>query len=146
MVLVSNTKAHHEYTIEKTYTAGLQLTGQEVKSLRLKHASLAGSYVRVVGGEAILLNAQINAYKFARIESYDPKRTRKLLLHQREIDQITEASNQKGWGVIPLNFSVVGRNIKLTIGVGKGKKLYEKREVSKQRTLKREMERAVKWK
>lgn len=146
MVLVNNAKAHHEYTIEKTYTAGVQLTGQEVKSLRLKHASLAGSYVRVVGGEALLLNAQINAYKFARVEGYDPKRTRKLLLHQREIAQITDVSNQKGWGVIPLNFSVVGRNIKLTIGVGKGKKLYEKREESKQRSIKRDLERTIKWK
>jgi SsrA-binding protein len=146
MSLVVNKKAHHEYTIEVKYTAGIVLTGGEVKSLRMGHASFAGSYVKIIGGEAFLLNAQINKYSYSQEKDYDPKRTRKLLLSKKELLELQEWSHNKGRAVVPLSFFAGGRNIKLDIGVGRGKKVHEKRAVLKQRDQEREIERDTKYK
>lgn len=144
MAIVVNKKARHEFSIERTYMAGLILTGQEVKSLRLGHASFAGSYVKVMSGEAFLLNAQINLYKYATNPDYDPKRTRKLLLNKRELLELQEWSHNKGRSIVPLAFVLEGRHIKLEIGIGRGRKEYEKRAVLRERDQKREMERELK--
>jgi len=145
MLLIKNKKAHYDYQIDKTWTAGMLLEGREVKSLRLKHASLTGSFVKVVGGELFLLNAQINPYQFAQNDDYDPKRTRKLLLKKNEIATLAQATAQKGRAIVPLEIELVGNLIKLKIGLGRGKKVYEKREIIKKRDLDREMRRDSKF-
>lgn len=145
MATILNKAAKREYEISSTYVAGVLLTGPEVKSVRLGQASLKGSHVRVMGGEAFLLNAQITPYKFAHLPDYDPKRTRKLLLKKRELDQIASLSQQKGLTVVPLAL-VAQRTIKLEIGIGRGKKQHEKREALKRKDQKREVERMLRSK
>lgn len=144
MSLVFNKKANYEYSIGKKFVAGVVLTGPEVKSLRLKQASLNGSHIKEIGGELFLLNAQINAYSFAKIEDYDPKRSRKLLLKKSELDALVESSRQKGFAIVPLAFFVSHNKIKLELALAKGKKEYEKREVIKKRDLKRNLEKSIK--
>jgi len=95
MILVLNKRARYDYIISKKYQAGIVLIGSEVKSLRSKAASLQGSFVKIIDGQAFLINAQINAYKFADNEGYDPKRSRKLLLKKKEIFQLIEVSDKK---------------------------------------------------
>lgn len=139
-VLVANKKARHEFIVHKTIQAGIVLLGHEVKSLRLKHASLSGSFVKIIGSEAFLLNAQINPYSYADTSEYDPKRTRKLLLKKKEVFELLEVSAQKGWALVPIQIMLVGKKIKLEIGVAKGKKDFEKRAILKERVVKREMD------
>lgn len=144
MQLVVNKKARFEYEIERTYTAGIILSGQEVKSLRLKHASLSGSFVKVIGDDVVLLNAQINPYSYAITTEYDPKRTRKLLLKKREILELKEWQTNKKRALVPLSIDAKGRYIKLEIGVGKGRKAYDKRKKLKERDQNRDMQRQLK--
>lgn len=144
MSLVFNRKASYEYTISKKFIAGVVLTGAEVKSLRLAQASLNGSHIKAIGEELFLVNAQINAYSFAKQEDYDPKRSRKLLLKKSEASALIEASRQKGFAIVPLAFFISHNRIKLEIALAKGKKEYEKREVIKKRDLKREMQKIAK--
>lgn len=127
MHLIENKKAHFEYEIEDTFCAGVQLLGSEVKSVRLGHGSLQGSFVKIVNGQAFLLNAQINQYAFSADEKYDPKRTRKLLLKKHELLTLSELTHNKGKTLVALSFSTLGRHIKLVVGVGKGRKQFEKR-------------------
>lgn len=145
MILVQNKKARFEYDIEKTYLAGVVLTGAEVKSLRLKHASLTGSYVQIQSGEAVLLNAQINPYSFADSTEYDPKRTRKLLLSKKEILELEELHKNGKRAIVALSFELKGRLIKLKIGVGRGLKKYDKREKIKKRDQERQIKRQLKY-
>jgi SsrA-binding protein len=144
MSLVFNKKAQYEYSISKKFIAGIVLEGAEVKSLRLQQASLNGSYIKEIGGELFLINAQINAYAFAHQENYDPKKSRKLLLKKSEVESLTEASKQKGFAIIPIAFFISHNRIKLEIALAKGKKEYEKRETIKKRDLKREIEKSMK--
>lgn len=144
MKLVVNKKAFHEYDVSKTIEAGMVLTGSEVKSLRLKSASLKGSFVKPIGNELFLVNAQISPYKFSDNREYDPKRTRKLLLKKKEVYQLLEASSQKGWSLIPLDIHLQGSKLKLTIGVARGKKLHEKRAELKKKAQRRDIERELK--
>lgn len=146
MQLINNRSARHEYHIERTYTAGIVLTGQEVKSLRLRHGSLAGSYVKIIGDEAVLLNAQINPYKYAITTDYDPKRTRKLLLKKKEILELLEWNQNKKKALIPVSIDALGRYIKLHIGVGRGLKEYDKRQKIKDRDQDRDLKRQLKQK
>ena len=143
-MLIQNKKARYEFDISKTLTAGVELLGLEVKSLRLKHGSLTGSFVKIIGDEAFVVNAQINPYSFADTSDYDPKRTRKLLLKKKEIYMLKETISQKGWALVPLQFFLQGRNIKLEIGIGRGKKEFEKRAVLKERAIKRDVDRELK--
>jgi len=138
MVLLVNKKAHFEYEILHTYQAGVVLSGPEVKSLRGKSGSLTGSFVKIIGEEAFLLNAQISPYTYADNREYDPKRTRRLLLKKKEILLLLEVSAQKGSALVPLSFAAVGRVIKLNFGVGRGKKHFEKRAKLKERDLARD--------
>jgi SsrA-binding protein len=145
MQLVVNKKAQHDYTIDSVIQAGIMLSGPEVKSLRRKAASLKGSFVKPIGGELFLIHAQISPYPFADNREYDPIRTRKLLLKKKEIFKLLEASDQKGWALVPLSFDVVGRVIKLTVGLARGKKQFEKRADLKKKAIQRDAEREMKW-
>jgi len=140
MSLVFNKKAQYEYTISKKFIAGVVLSGSEVKSLRLKQASLNGSYIKEISHELFLINSQINAYSFAKQENYDPKKSRKLLLKKSEVTALIEASKQKGFAIVPLAFFLSHNRIKLELALARGKKEYEKRETIKKRDLKRELE------
>ncbi len=133
-------KATYDYTITDRLEAGVHLTGQEVKSLRGGHASLEGSFVRVIGSEAYLVNAQIFPYIFARPEGYDPKRTRKLLLHKKEIMSLKGKIDGASLTLVPLAWYTRGSRIKLEIGLARGKKKYEKREAIKREDQRRELE------
>ena len=146
MLLVKNKRAKFDYDIQKIYRAGVVLTGAEVKSLRLKQARLDGSYVKIINNEAWLINAQINAYKFASQEDYDPKKTRKLLLSKKEIFKLLDLTISKNWAIVPMSFELVHNLIKLKIGVGKGKKQFEKRDQIKKRDLQRQLAREFKQK
>ena len=144
MALLVNKKARSEYTIRDTFLAGMMLSGAEVKSLRNSSGSLTGSYVKILGGEAFLLNAQITPYKFADNREYDPKRTRKLLLRKKEINRLEEALSQKGLTLVPLSVQLHHNLIKLEVGIGQGLKQYEKREKLKKRTQERDIQRMMK--
>lgn len=146
MILIKNKKANFDYEFSKTFEAGIVLSGQEVKSLRLKHGSLTGSYVKAIGEELFLLNTQINLYKYSNDQDYDPKRTRKLLVKKKEIYQLMEAGNKKGWNIIPLSLNLQRGKIKVMIGLGRGKKQFEKREILKNKAIKRDLEKEVKQK
>ena len=145
-VLLKNRRATYEYEIFKKYEAGIVLTGAEVKSLRTGSGSFFGSYVKLLGGEAHLLNAQVTPYKHADNRDYDPKRTRKLLLHKKELEEIEQLSTQKGRALIPLAFILRGRNIKLEFAVARGKKQHDKRRDIKKRDLARDTAREMKGK
>lgn len=144
MILAINKLAKRDYTIQKTYQAGIELLGSEVKSLRQSKASLKGSYVKVVNHQAFLLNAQINPYSFADNKTYDPVRSRKLLLHKKEIIQLEEANQKKGIALVPLSFELVNNKIKLNIGIGQSKKEYEKRADLKKKAIQRDIDRQFK--
>lgn len=144
MSLIFNKKASFEYTLGKKFTAGVVLSGPEVKSLRLQHGSLNGSYIKTINNELFLINAQINPYQFARQEQYDPKRSRKLLVQKKEVEEIQEALTQKGLAIVPLAFFLAHNRIKLEFALARGKKEYEKRETIKNRDLQRKIDRIKK--
>lgn len=146
MILLQNRKARAEYEVLSEFQAGVQLTGPEVKSLRNKSGSLNGSFVKIVGNEVFLLGAQITPYKFADNREYDPTRTRKLLLKRSEIDKLIEASNTKGRTLVPLAFESVGRHIKLSFAIARGKKQYERRAELKKKAIERDVAREIKQK
>lgn len=143
MTLVVHKRARYEYSIEKTFTAGMVLEGREVKSLRLKHASLTGSYIKILSGELYLINAQINPYSFADNKDYDPKRTRKLLVKKRELLALQSLLEKKQRTLVPLKIFTAGRFIKLEFGLGKGLKKFEKRAKIRERDLARQDARGV---
>lgn len=145
-VLLKNRRATYEYEIFKKYEAGIVLSGPEVKSLRVGSGSFFGSYVKILSGEAHLLNAQITPYQYADNHDYDPKRTRKLLLHKKELEDIEQLSTQKGRALIPLAFILKGRNIKLEFAVARGKKKHDKRQDIKKKDLARDVAREIKGK
>ncbi|NCN03935.1 MAG: SsrA-binding protein SmpB [Candidatus Pacebacteria bacterium] len=144
MKLLVNKKATYDYSIQKTFQAGVVLSGPEVKSLRNKSGSLIGSYVKVVGGEVFLLGAQITPYKFADNSEYDPKQTRKLLLRKKQIVEMIGYTERKGWSLVPLSFELVKNKIKLSVGLGKGKKEFEKRDALKKKAIQKDIDRDTK--
>jgi SsrA-binding protein len=143
-LIASNRKAFHEYHVLDRYETGLVLTGTEVKSLREGRANLSDSYVIVKSGEAFLLNAHISPYTHGNRENHDPLRTRKLLLHRREIDKIFGAVRDKGLSVVPLRLFFRKGFVKAEIAVVKGKKLHDKRETARTREADREAASAMK--
>lgn len=142
--LVVNRFARHEYSILEVMVAGLVLTGPEVKSVRLKRVNLKDAFVKIIGNEAYLVNANIQQYDFSPGKIYDPTRMRKLLLHRRQIEQLKEFLQVKGLTAVPLAIGVLHKFIKLEFGIGKGKKQYEKRDELRRRDIERETKRAVK--
>jgi len=143
-IICQNRKAYHDYHIEDTIEAGLLLLGTEVKSLREGRANLKDSYVIIKGGEAFLLNCHISPYSHGNIMNHDPLRTRKLLLHKKQINYLAGKVNVKGYTLIPLKLYFKNSFAKLEIGLAKGKRLYEKRESIKEREVRREIEKAIK--
>ena len=143
-MIVVNKQARVEYEITDKLEAGIELLGHEVKSLRVGKGSLKGSYVKVGNGEAALINMHIHPYKFSRLEDYEPTRSRRLLLHKRQILKLEQYDQRKGVAIVPLRVYYNGRRFKVEIGVGRGKKQYEKREEIKKRDIKRETQRSVK--
>lgn len=137
---IINRKAGFDYTIIDRFEAGINLLGAEVKSLRAGHASLEGAFVKLVGSEVYLVNAQIYPYVYARPEGYDPKRTRKILLHKKEIISLKSKLESSNLTLIPLSWYTKGPLVKLEIGLARGKKQYEKREVKKRADMQRELE------
>jgi SsrA-binding protein len=139
-----NRRAYHDYFIDERYEAGLVLTGTEVKSLRAGKANLRDGFVRIQGSEAWLENVHISAYAQGGYVNHEPLRSRKLLLHAREIASLTGKVKQKGYTVIPLRLYFVRNRAKVEVGLGRGKRQYDKREALAQADARRDMERALK--
>lgn len=142
-VIAVNRRARHEYFIEEQYEAGLVLAGSEVKSLRAGKANLTDAYVRIDRGEAWLIGAHIAPYEKANRMNHDPTRSRKLLMHRREIDRLRGAVERGGYTLIPLQLYFHGQVAKLEIGLCKGKKLHDKRATEKEREAQLEVRRAL---
>ena len=137
-VLATNRAAFHDYHITAKYEAGAALVGTEVKSVLDGRIQLKESYVGVREGEAWLFNAHISPYSHGNIANHDPLRTRKLLLHRREIEKLDQAAAAQGMTLVVTRVYLKGRRIKFEIGVAKGKKLYDKRETELRRIVDRE--------
>lgn len=144
MAFASHQRAHFDYEILEKYEAGLSLLGTEAKSLRKGQGRLEGAHITVRGGEAFLLNAEIPAHQSANAPTYDPKRNRKLLLGKKEIAELANYESQKGLAIIPLAIFAKGPHLKLSIGVGRGKKKFDKRESIKKREATRDIARDIK--
>ena len=136
--VVTNRSAFHEYHILDKYEAGIVLTGTEVKSLRAGQIQLKESYVAIRDGEAWLFNAHVSHYSHGNRENHDPTRTRKLLLHRREIERLEEAATVRGMTLVVTRVYLKAGRVKFEIGVARGKKLYDKRETELRRTVERE--------
>jgi len=143
-ILVENKKARHDYFIEETYEVGIALQGTEVKSLRLGKAILKDSYVQIEEQEAFLHNTHVSPYPYGHQFNHDPERVRKLLLHKREIRRLMGKTQERGYTLVPLRIYLKNGKIKVEIGLGKGKTIYDKREVLKKRSADREIEKALK--
>jgi len=139
-----NRRAWHDYFIDEKYEAGIVLVGSEVKSLRAGKANLKDSYGRIDGnGEAWLLNAHISPYGPASQFGHEPTRSRKLLLHARELDKLAGKLKQKGFTLIPLRLYFKDGRAKVELGLARGKKMHDKRESIREREAKREIDRAT---
>lgn len=143
---VENKKAHHDYTVIDTVEAGMELKGWEVKSLRLGRASLKDSHVRFMNQEAFLVHMHITPYQFTRNEEIDETRSRRLLLHKRQLVELMTSSDQRGLTIIPLKVYLKGHTFKALLGLARGKKIHEKRDMLKARDLERDAARELKWK
>jgi SsrA-binding protein len=137
-VLATNRAAFHDYHISTKYEAGAALIGTEVKSILDGRIQLKESYVGVRDGEAWLFNAHVSPYTHGNRENHDPLRTRKLLLHRREIEKLDQAAAAQGMTLVITRVYLKGRRIKFEIGIAKGKKLYDKRETELRRIVDRE--------
>lgn len=142
--LADNRRALFDYAIEDRFEAGLALTGTEIKSLRAGHVNLRDGYARIEKGQAWLRNVHIAPWTHAAHDNHDPLRPRKLLLHKGEIGQLAGVVSQKGYTLVPLRMYTKGGRAKVEIGLARGKKRYEKREVIKEREAAREMQAAIK--
>lgn len=142
--IASNRKAFHEFSIGDKFEAGVVLTGTEVKSLRAQGCSLVDGFVRVRNGEAWLANVHIPPYEQGTFFSqHEPRRDRKLLLHQRELQRLAGKLQEKGLTLLPLRVYFRKNRVKIELGLGRGKKLHDKREAIKEREVRREIERAA---
>ena len=143
IVLADNRKARFDYHIEDSLEAGIALQGTEIKSLRAGHANLRDGYARVEKGEVWLRNVHIAPWANAAHDNHDPLRPRKLLLHREQIGQLAGAVSQKGYTLVPLRMYTKNGRAKVEIGLARGKKRYEKRQVIKEREAAREMQAAT---
>lgn len=143
-LIANNKKVYHDYFIEETYEAGLVLHGTEVKSLRLGKCSIKESFLRIEDGEMYVYGMHVSPYEKGNIFNKDPLRTRKLLLHKREILKLVGKVKEKGYTLVPIEVYFTDGKAKMLIGLAKGKKLYDKREDLAKKDAKREMERAFK--
>ena len=142
--LALNRTARHEYFIEETIEAGIELFGTEVKSVRQGKANLKESYCEIDNGEMFIHGMHISPYEKGNIFNRDPLRIRKLLLHKREIMRLLGKVKQDGFTLIPLDMHLSGQYVKMDIALARGKKLYDKREDAAKRSAKRDIDRAIK--
>lgn len=142
--IAQNKKAFHDYFIEESLEAGIELVGTEVKSLRGGAVNLKDAWCSVVDGEMFVNGMHISPYEQGNIFNRDPMRVRRLLLHKKEINRLYGVVKQAGYSLIPLSLYFKGSRVKLQLGVCRGKKLYDKREDAARRDMKREAERAIK--
>ena len=145
-LIANNKKAYHDYFIEDTYEAGIELAGTEVKSMRMGKCSIKESFIQIDRGEVFVYGMHISPYEKGNIFNKDPLRTRKLLLHQYEIRKIAGKRAEKGYTLVPLKVYFKGSLVKVEIGIAKGKKLYDKRQDIAKKDQKREAEREFKVK
>ena len=143
-LIANNKKAYHDYFIEDTWEAGIELAGTEVKSLRMGKCSIKESYIRIVNGEVIICGMHISPYEKGNIFNKDPLRPRRLLLHRYEINKITGKIDQKGYTLVPLRVYFKGSLVKVEIALAKGKKLYDKRQDIAKKDARREAEKDFK--
>ena len=143
-VLSNNKKAFFDYEIIESLEAGIALSGTEVKSAKEGKINLKDAFVKIMNGEAYLLNCHISPYSHGNITNHDPTRTRKLLLHKRELNKLIGKSKEKGLTLIPLKMYLKGNKIKVEISLAKGKKKYDKRESIKEKDISREINRELK--
>ena len=139
-----NRKARHDYFVQETYEAGIELFGTEVKSLRLGQVNLKDSWCDIQNGELFIKQMHISPYEKGNIFNRDPMRVRRLLLHKKEILRLYGVMKQQGYTLIPLSLYFKGSRVKVQIGLCRGKKLYDKREDAARRDMKREADRALK--
>lgn len=142
--IAQNKKARHEYFVEESYEAGIELVGTEVKSLRKGACNLKDSWCDIKNGELFVKQMHISPYEQGNIFNKDPLRARKLLMHRREIAKLGGLVAQKGYTLIPLSLYFKDSRVKIQVGLCKGKKLYDKRDDMAKRDAKRDMERAIK--
>lgn len=145
-LVAQNKKASHEYFFEEIYEAGLELSGTEVKSLRMGKCSLKESFIRIQNGEAYILNMHISPYEQGNIFNRDPVRTRKLLLHKYEINKLIGGVKLDGYTIVPIKVYFKGNYAKVQIALAKGKKLYDKRQTIAKKDQRREAEKDFKVK
>lgn len=144
MIEIKNKKATFDYNIEETIEAGIVLKGTEIKSIREGRANLKDSYAVIKKSEVFLLNMHISAYENGNIFNHEETRTRKLLLHKKEILKLRDKIEISGYTLIPIKLYFKGNKAKILLGVGKGKKTFDKRESLKEKDIKRDIERALK--
>lgn len=144
-IVAKNQRALFDYDITERIEAGIILTGQEVKSVRQGHADLRGAYVSLATGKPVLKQAKIQPYRYASgLSGYDPGHDRELLLKKKETERLAAASGEKGMTVMPLEFRA-GRTIKVLIGLGRGRRKYEKRERIKKREIEKNIREGGEW-
>lgn len=141
-VISQNKKANFDYLIEETYETGIVLKGTEIKSIRAGRVNIRDSFAKIERGEVFLHNMHINPYEQGNIHNHDPLRTRKLLMHRREINKLIGLTKEQGYSLIPVKLYLKNGFAKILLGLGKGKKKYDKRQDLKQKAAKREIDRA----
>ena len=145
--LAQNKKASHDYFIEETYEAGMVLTGTEIKSIRMSRANISDSFATIRNGEAFIHNMHISPFEQGnRSNPSDPTRARKLLLHKAQISKLLGAVKRDGYALVPLKIYVRNGYAKLLIGLGRGKKMYDKRDTAAKRDAERDIQRAMREK
>lgn len=142
-IIATNRKARHDYLIEDSVEAGIVLTGSEIKAVRAGQVNLRDSYATVRDGEMWLVNAHIAPYQQASYQNHEPRRDRKLLLHRREINRLTGKLQEKGLTLIPLQMYLKDSRAKVELGLGRGKKLYDKRQSVRERDDQRQISRSL---
>lgn len=140
-IIAQNKKARFDYFVEEKYECGIELEGTEVKSVKNGNLSFPDSFAEIINGEVWMRNFHISEYKFSSVFNHDPDRKKKLLLHKEEIKRLQRKIDEKGFTLIPLDVYLKKGRVKITLGVCKGKKQFDKRESIKQRDLDREMSR-----
>ena len=140
-IITTNKKAYHDYFVDDTYECGIALFGTEVKSIRQGGVNLKDSYCRIENGEIFVLGMHISPYEKGNIFNRDPYREKKLLMHKKEIMKLFGLVTQKGFALVPLSLYFSGKNVKMEIGLCRGKKLYDKREADAKKAAGREIER-----
>ena len=143
-IITQNRKAWHDYFVDEKYEAGIALFGTEVKSIRLGSVNLKDSYCSIKNGELFVVGMHVSPYEKGNIFNREPLRDRKLLMHKKEIAKLGGLITQKGYTLVPLSLYFSGKNVKVEIGLCRGKKLYDKRDSAAEKQANREMDRRLK--